>query len=137
MTAPFIFIGTYQIREGKFEAFKAYWESFLEDIEPKEPRLIAINMYANDDGTEVSVVQVHPDADSFLFHMGVAQEHIGTAYGEYLDPSSTMQIFGPPNEATLAMVRQLSGDDVSVSIHPKIAGGFSRFAASPELAKSR
>jgi len=132
MTAPFIFIGTYRLREGKLEAFKAYWQQFLEYIEPREPRLIAINMYVNDKGDEVSVVQVHPDADSMLFHMGVAQQHIGTAYGEYLDRTSAMQIYGTPNPATLAMVEQMSGPDLSVSIKPTDAGGFSRFAAEPQ-----
>jgi len=134
MTAPFIFIGTYHVREGKLEAFKAYWQEFIEYIEPREPRLIAINLYVNDEGNEVSVVQVHPDADSMLFHMGVAQQHIGVAYGEFLDRSSTTLIYGTPNEATLAMIEQMTGPDLSVSIKPTPAGGFSRFAAAEHQA---
>ena len=30
---------------------------------------MAFNEYANEEGTEVAVVQVHPDADSMAFHM--------------------------------------------------------------------
>ncbi len=131
MTAPFVFIGTYHVREGKLEAFKKYWQEFLDYIEPREPRLISINLYVNDEGNEVSVVQVHPDADSMLFHMGVAQKHIGTAYAEYLDSTAGTQIYGTPNDATLAMVEQSSGDDVSVSIKPNPAGGINRFAPEP------
>jgi len=132
MTAPFIFIGTYQVREGKLEAYKEFWQEFLKYIEAREPRLISINMYVNDDGTEVSVVQVHPDADSMLFHVGVAQQHIGTAYDEYLTGKANTQIYGTPNEATLAMVDQLNAPGSSVSIKPTPVGGFSRFADVPE-----
>jgi hypothetical protein len=43
-------------------------------IEAGEPRLLAFNEYVNADRTEVTVVQVHPDAASMEFHMGVVRE---------------------------------------------------------------
>jgi len=132
MTAPLIFIGTYQVREGKLEAYKEFWQEYLKYIEAREPRLISINMYVSDDGNEVSVVQVHPDADSMLFHAGVAQQHIGTVYEEYLTGTANTQIYGTPNEATLAMVDKLNAPGSSVSIKRTPVGGFSRFAAVPE-----
>jgi hypothetical protein len=46
----------------------------------KEPRLIAFNVYVDQDGSNATVVQVHPDADSMLFHMQVARDHISEAY---------------------------------------------------------
>jgi hypothetical protein len=72
MSEPFIFIGTHTIREGKLEDFKKQWLELLEVVEAKEPRLIAFNAYVNEDGTELTIVQVHPDADSMGFHMQVA-----------------------------------------------------------------
>lgn len=57
------------------------------------PRLLAFNGYGNEDGSEVSVVQVHADPESMLFHMQVAAEHIERATEELLDVGS-VQIYG-------------------------------------------
>ena len=74
MSQPFIFIATNKLKEGKLEAERRRVPGLSDFIEASEPRLLAFNEYANEDGTEVSVVQVHPDADSFEFHMGVVRE---------------------------------------------------------------
>ena len=42
--------------------------------------MIAFIVYANEDGSEVSVVQVHPDAESMMLHMaGRAAVRIGSS----------------------------------------------------------
>jgi hypothetical protein len=138
MTAPFVFIGTYRFNDGKLDAFKQHWQEFVRSIEAEEPRLIAFNAYVNDEGTELSVVQVHPDADSMLFHMGVAREHISAAYGEYFDnSSSSTEIYGKPNDAVLEMMGQLAGPGASITIKPDHIGGFTRSAAETPAAASR
>jgi len=93
-----------------------------------EPRLIAFNLYANQDETEVGIVQVHPDADSMLFHMQVAREHITQATEELLD-SRDFQIYGTPNDAVLGMIRELSQSGVPLSVKPTHLGGFTRSSA--------
>jgi hypothetical protein len=57
--------------------------------------MIAFNAYATDDGTEVSVVQVHPDAESMMVHMQVVRQHITQAYAESLDATTSMMVYGP------------------------------------------
>jgi hypothetical protein len=42
----------------------------------------------------VTVVQVHPDAESMATHMRLIMQHISEAYADYLEPESTMQIYG-------------------------------------------
>ena len=65
MTAPFIFIGTHKIKPGKREAFKQYFAQFSSDVvEPAEPRLHSFYGYTAPDSDYVTIVQVHPDADS-------------------------------------------------------------------------
>jgi hypothetical protein len=49
-------------------------------VETNEPRMIAFHAYLDQDGKRLSIVQVHPDADSMLFHMQVARDHISEAY---------------------------------------------------------
>jgi len=132
MAEPFIFIGTYTIKEGKLEAFKKYLrdEKFIELVEANEPRLLAFNFYVNEDGSEVTFVQVHPDAESMEFHMEVASEHIGRAYGEFLDNAgSSIQVYGKPSAGVLEMTRQLAGSGVPLNVKPQHLGGFTRLQA--------
>src|SRR5688500_1441638 len=101
MGAPFIFIGTYRLQEGKAEAFEQYLraEKFFEYIGEHEPRMLAFNGYVNQEGTEVTFVQVHPDAVSMELHLQVAREHIGRAYQEFLAPTgSSIQVYGTPSD---------------------------------------
>jgi hypothetical protein len=128
MSEPFIFIGTHTIRDGQLEDFKKSCGELLEVVEANEPRLIAFNFYANEDETEVSVVQVHPDADSMLSHMQVAREHITQATEELL-VTRDMQVYGPPNEAVLGMIRELSQSGVPLIVKPNHLGGFTRSTA--------
>jgi hypothetical protein len=60
MSGPFIFIATNRIKQGKFEKERERVSGLCDFIEANEPQWIAFNEYANDDGTEVGVVQVHP-----------------------------------------------------------------------------
>jgi hypothetical protein len=135
MSEPFIFIGTHRIKDGKFEEFKNNYLDLVKVVETKEPRLIAFNCYANDDETEVSVVQVHPDADSMLFHMQVAREHIEKGVEGLLDVGS-MQIYGTPSDAAVEMMKQLAGQGVPLIVKPHGLGGFTRSAAEQAVAAS-
>jgi len=131
MAAPFIFIGTYPIKEGKAEDFKQYLGEFFALIEAHEPRLLAFNAYITADGTEATFVQVHPDAASMEFHMQVAREHIGRAYQDFLDPGgSSIQIYGRPSETVLEMTRQLAGSGVPLDVKAEPLGGFTRLEAA-------
>ena len=132
MNEPFIFIGTHRLKDGKLEAFKSSCSALVEMAESKEPRLIAFNFYANEEGTEVSVVQVHPDAESLLHHMQVMREHIEGALEEEgeLDETLGIQIFGTPNDAVLGMIQHLSQEGAPVTVMPHGLSGFTRTAAS-------
>lgn len=126
MTTPFIFIGTHKIKRGKREAFKAYFATFCSEIvEPQEPRLHSFYGYTAPDSDVVTIVQVHPDADSMATHMKVGVEHFGEAYAEYLEPESTLQIYGTLTEdliQTISAAAQTEGDDNSVTIREPFTG---------------
>lgn len=130
MSVPFIFIGTHTLREGKAEGFEKFFREFCESVvEANEPRVISFNGYVNDEGTEASVVQVHPDADSMLFHMQLISDHIERSYAEFLDATKGIQVFGTPNDQTLDMMRQLSTSGAPLSVKARHIGGFTRSSA--------
>ena len=135
MDEPFIFIGTYTIREGKLEALKQYVLEFSNLVEANEPRLLHFGFYFDEDGSEVSVVQVHPDAASMAFHMQVIREHLVGAY-EFLDTSKSVQIYGSPPGALVEQMKQASGPAVPVLIKSEFAG-FNRLLAMAVGATSR
>ena len=125
MSGPFIFVGSHRIREGKLEEFRADAVALSGMVEEQEPQLLGFNIFLSDDGTEATVVQIHPDAESMLTHMQVAQEHIEKGAEELLD-TQEIRIFGPPNDAVLGMIAQLTQAGVPISVHPIHLAGFTR-----------
>jgi hypothetical protein len=130
MSGPFIFIATNKLKEGKLEDERRRVPGLCEFIAAREPRLIAFNEYASEDGTEVSVVQVHPSADSFEFHMGVVRERAERAYAETLEATTNIQVYGTPSDSLLQMLGQQAGSGIALSINPSHLGGFTRSEAS-------
>ena len=126
MSGPFIFIAPNRLKEGKLEAERKRAPGLSDFIEANEPRLVAFNEYANDDGTEVGVVQVHPDTDSFEFHMGVVRERAARAYETTLDATTSIHVFGTPTETIMEMLRRAAGTGVQFTVKPHHLGGFIR-----------
>ena len=56
------------------------------------------NIDANEDGTEVGVAQIHPDAASMEFHMAVVAERAGRAYAQTLKATTSIEVYGEPRE---------------------------------------
>jgi hypothetical protein len=125
MSGPFVFIGTHSIVEGKLEEFQRDCQTLAEVVNKNEPQLLAFGFYFNEDQTEVSTVQVHPDADSMLLHMQTVREHIEHAVDEQLI-TKDIQIFGTPNDAVSGMIAQLSQEGVPVIVKPIDHAGFAR-----------
>jgi hypothetical protein len=126
MGEPFIFIGTHRLQPGKLAAFREAFSRLVEVVEDNEPRMIAFNGYANEYGSEVSVVQVHPDAASMAFHMSVVREHITSAYEDLLEETTSIQVFGTLDETTRGMMQQLAGAGVPIVVEPEPIAGFTR-----------
>jgi hypothetical protein len=130
MSGPFIFIATNRLKEGKLEEERKRVPGLCDFIEANEPRLIAFNEYASDDGTDVAVVQIHPDADSMEFHMNVVRERAERAYADTLDATTSIQVYGTPSDTVLEMLRQQAGSGVLLTVRRHHLGGFTRMQAS-------
>lgn len=126
VSGPFIFIATNRLKPGKLDDERARVPGLVEFIEANEPQLLAFNEYADDEGTEVAVVQVHPDADSMAFHMEVVAERAATAYAETVEATTNIQVFGTPSNAVLDMLRRQAGAGVPLRVMPVHLGGFVR-----------
>lgn len=125
MPGPFVFLGTHHINDGQLEAFKRDARALVQLVHDREPQLLSFHFFLNEDETEVSVVQVHPDADSMLAHMQVASEHITEATDDLLS-TKEIQVFGPSNEAVDGMIAQLTQAGVPIRVKPVHLDGFTR-----------
>ena len=126
MSGPFIFIATNRLKPGKFEDEKKRVPGLCDFIEANEPQLIAFNEYASDDGTEVGVVQIHPDAASMELHMEVVADRAAQAYAETLQATTSIQVYGEPSEAVLTMLQRQAGCGVPLTVKRYHLGGFTR-----------
>jgi hypothetical protein len=126
VSGPFIFIATNKLKEGKLEAERSRAADLGSFIEANEPRLLAFHEYVNEEGSEVGVVQVHPDAASMEFHMEVVAERAVRAYAETLEATTSIQVYGEPSETVLEMLRRQAGTGVPMTVKRVHIGGFTR-----------
>lgn len=126
MSGSFIFIATNRLRDGRFDAEQQRVPALCSFIEAREPRLIAFNEYVNEERSEVTVVQVHPDAASFEFHLGVVGDRAREAYAQTLEATTSIEVFGTPTGTILGMLRQQAGSGVHLNIYAHHLGGFTR-----------
>jgi hypothetical protein len=133
VAGPFIFVSQSRIKEGRLDDFKRALHEMAEFVEANEPRVMAFEAYLNDDGTEVTGVQIHPDADSMAFHMQVAFEKI-MEFDQYLD-TQEVEVYGVPNDAVLGMMKQIGEQfgesEMSLRVRTNPVGGFTRAASLP------
>jgi hypothetical protein len=131
MSQPFIYIGTYTIKDGRLEDFKRMCEGIVEFVESSEPRVISFNFYFDEASNEVSCVQVHPDADSMVNHMKLLQEHMAAAVGSDSPIEEVLrdEIYGTPNDTVVEMIEEWD-PGVPMPIKSTSLGGLTRSAAA-------
>jgi quinol monooxygenase YgiN len=86
MSTPLIAISTVGIKEGKLEDFTRTYKEVVETVREHEPRLIAFHGFVNKDGTEMTIIQVHPDTASMDLHMQVLRDKLGEHVARALGP---------------------------------------------------
>ena len=105
MSTPLIAIATLGIKEGRLEDFTRTYKEVVETVREHEPRLIAFHGFVNKDGTEMTIIQVHPDTASMDLHMQVLRdklgEHVARALGPELIELKRVEYYGTPPQSAL------------------------------------
>jgi hypothetical protein len=128
MSSPILVVDSSDIREGKFEEVKAGVEDLVAFVEANEAEPLAYDIYFDEAGAQMTVVQIHPDSTSLERHLTVA----GPVFRRFVDllTLARVDVYGSPSEAALKQMRskaQLLGS-VPVVVH-ELHSGFRRFAA--------
>lgn len=125
MSEPVISIDTSLIRDGRLDELKEAVAELVEFVRANEPGPIVYEVYLDQTGSRMTVVQVHPDSASMEHHMTVA----GPAFAGFAElvTLSTMDVYGTPSEGLLELLRrkvQMLGD-ATVVVHD-LQAGFAR-----------
>jgi hypothetical protein len=116
MSQPLMYIDTSEVRAGALDELKVAIEELAVFIDANEPRILTYHVYLSEDGTQMTVVHLHPDSASLDYHMDVA----GPAFRKFahLLTMSSIRIYGEPSERALRQLHEkaqmLGCEDVTV-----------------------
>lgn len=128
MSAPLIFISTHPVKAGALGGVRQFLLDLFEVLEVNQPRALAVNAYLNRDGTEVAIVQFHPDLASIKEYWKVVHQHTGRELAEFLDAPTSTQIYGDLGDTPLERTRHSPDAGLGVAVMAEHVGGFTRLA---------
>jgi uncharacterized protein YkuJ len=124
MSEPIVFISNQRIKEGKLDEYKQSYRENIGIIKADKPGTVAHLAYINEDGSEVSMVHVFPDAESMDLHMQGVGERAKKAF-EFMEIIS-YEIYGRPSDTVLEMMQQIAGSGVVLNLKLQHMGGYLR-----------
>ena len=122
MSEPIVFISHFKVKEGKLEGLKQHAQMMIEHIKAEKPGTVAFLQYLNEEGTELSVIHVFPDAVSFDRHGEGVAERAKSAF-EFIE-LTRREIYGVPSEQGLAITRPPEGSGITFNAMPQLIGGY-------------
>lgn len=132
MPGPLFLVTTAKIKKGKLEDYKRFVKELLEHFEAKEPQLIAFNLFLSEDGTEMTSIQVHPNAASVDSHLQVLRQVLGEEMSEWLKRADFLEVkrvevYGTPSASFLESdQKSVDSGAYSRSVKPVHLAGFTR-----------
>ena len=131
MSEPIVYVSTWKIKEGKFDAYARFHERLVKTVRDLEPRVATFLAFANEAGTEVTGIHVFSDADALDRHMGVLAEQMGVlaedlgVVTDLLGPGH-IDVYGTRSERALAMDRPMEDSGLPFTVKTRFVGGFTR-----------
>ena len=124
MTTPFVLITTHRIHPEHLTELLEQTEQYDAFVEANEPTLHGHLASIDEDRREISVVQVHTDAQSAERHFEVAGEHIHRLID--LVDTVAIHVFGEPGPRLRQALEANAAAGALVSVKPAAVGGFLR-----------
>jgi hypothetical protein len=129
MSQPIVLISHNRIKEGRLEDLKEYLREGTKRLEAGRPQTVAFLEYVNDDGTELTIVHVFPDAGGMEAHMEGVQERAGAA-SEFMELVGA-EIYGAPSDPMLETMRGFATrSGAGMRVDTEFLGGFLRLGSA-------
>jgi hypothetical protein len=108
MSKPLIVISKFRVKKGKIEELRKYYQKILDIIEANKTQMIAFHGFLNEEGTEMTSIQIHPNSASMEYHMQVLKANWDESFSQYsqMVEGTTIDYYGDPPESALAMNEQ-------------------------------
>ena len=123
---PIIAVDSSEIRNGKIDELKTGLTELAEFVEANEAEPIAYRIYIDEDGSRMTVVQIHPSSASMEHHMKLA----GPIFQKFTDlvVLSRIDLYGRPSDGLVAEMRRKADllGNAAVVVH-ELHAGFARF----------
>jgi hypothetical protein len=124
MSEPIIFVSKHRAGDGGTERLRALGTDFAAFVESAEPRAVGLQLFIDDDGNELTYVQVQPDTDAMEEHMRIAGERIGAALQKL--NTTEVTVYGTPGPLLGQALRANAEAGVPVTVVPTRLAGFLR-----------
>jgi len=82
MSEPIIFISNQRVKEGKLEGYKQYYRQVAEQAKANKPGTVVHLAYHNEEGSELSIIHIFPDAEAMELHMKGVDKLAKKAYAD-------------------------------------------------------
>jgi hypothetical protein len=120
------------IKEGRLQDYKLFASELIAHFEAREPQIIAFNIFTNEEGTEMTSIQVHPDSRSMDSHLKVVDLVLGEDMAQWIKRADFLvlkriDIYGAPSDALLASNQAVvDSGALARTIMPIHIAGFTR-----------
>jgi hypothetical protein len=129
MTEPIVFISHFRVKEGMLDGFREAFQEMTAQLEADMPRTQLYVAYADENGTQATIVHVFPDAGAMDLHFRGAEERSRVAY-QFIEPDG-WEIYGPAGASAVEMMRgEAAASGVTLRVQPGGIGGFLRLESA-------
>jgi hypothetical protein len=125
MSEPILFISHSRVKEGRLDGLRDFLATGAPALQEEKPRTLAFLPYLSNDGTELSIVHLFADSDSFAVHLeGVAERSVAAT--QYIETIG-FEIYGRPSDGVLGAMRQAAAaSGATLRLEPEYLSGFLR-----------
>lgn len=113
---PIVYVDTSTVRSGKLDEAKAGAQHLTEFVEAHMPRLLSYGFCFDDERSRMTVVAVHPDADSLRAHLDTGGEEF-RKFAQMLD-LDRIDVYGSVGDSVVDRLEEkalmLGGGTVAV-----------------------
>jgi hypothetical protein len=124
MSKPIVFISHFKVKEGKTEGLQQLNEKVTAQLKTDKPGTVGFLLFMNQAATELSIVHIFPDAESFDRHIEGAGERSNVSL-EFIEPTGR-ELYGMPSDQAMEILEPPKEYEMTFLRVPKFSNGFLR-----------
>lgn len=126
MSEQIMQLTTFEIENGKLEAFKESIEKAVSFAEENGPQLM-VEVYIDEENMRAHSCQIQPDSESILSHWEMSDPYIDDVMQSCT--LKRLDIYGQPNDTVMEGMSRSSEDGAIMTVTPHFTG-YNRFQPS-------